>query len=200
LLEEIGEPHQTKRVAIGVKGTAEVLVEPDYLKINPKGRVPALAIGGRVLTAAPAIMTYLARSNPELNLLPQDPEAEARVFEWMNWLSGIVHAVSFSQVARPQRFVVDPKDFPLVVAKGRLNAAAALSYIETHLGNREWATGSQYTLADAYLLFFYLSSKRTGAPMETAFPIWTRLAERTMARPAVQRALEKEDAQQQTQE
>lgn len=76
---------------------------------------------------------------------------------------------SFSRVTRPQRFVDDQKDFPLVVAKGRKNIGVALTYIESQLKGREWAAADQYSLADAYLLFFYLSSKRAGIPMGQAF-------------------------------
>lgn len=63
-LEEIGKPYRAERVAIDMQETAEFLVSPDYLKINPKGRVPVLTIGERVLTEAPAIMVYLARQYP----------------------------------------------------------------------------------------------------------------------------------------
>jgi glutathione S-transferase len=194
VLEEIGEPYSLARVTIDMAGTADLLVQPEYLKINPKGRVPALTIEDRVLTEAPAIMAYLARRHPEVGLLPADPEAEARVIEWINWLGTAVHAVAFGQVVRPQRFVTDPEDFPKVIARGRRNVATAYAYIEEQLSGREWAIGSHYTLADIYLLFFYLGSKRSGNPMETAFPAWTAVADRALARPAVQRVLAQEGA------
>jgi glutathione S-transferase len=194
VLEEIGAPYAAKKIAIDSVGTAETLVEPGYLKINPKGRVPAMTVEGGVLTEAPAIMGYLARAHPECRLLPPDPVAHARVHEWMNWLATAVHAVAFAQIVRPQRFVHELKDFPQVKAKGRHNAAAAFGYIEQQLRGKEWATAGQYTLADIYLLFFYLGAKSAGNPMQMAFPAWTAVAERALARPAVQRVIEFERA------
>jgi glutathione S-transferase len=195
VLEEIGEPYAASRIAIDAVGTAETLVEPGYLKINPKGRVPAMTLeGGGLLTEAPAIMVYLARAHPECCLLPPDPVGEARVYEWMNWLATAVHAVAFAQVVRPQRFVHEPKDFPQVKAKGRHNVAAAFAFIEQQLRGNEWATAGQYTLADIYLLFFYLGAKSAGNPMAMAFPAWTAVAERTLRRSSVQRVIEYECA------
>lgn len=192
VLEEIGHPYQVEQVTIDQQGTAEVLTSPEYLKINPKGRVPALTIDDRVLTEAPAIMTFLARRHPEAQLLPKDPEAEARCFEWMNWLSTTVHAVAFGQVVRPQRFVTDAKDYPAVIAKGRQNVSTAFSLIEQQLRGRSWAVPDQYTIVDAYLLFFYLGSKRAGNPMQERYPAWSQVAERALERPAVRRVLKHE--------
>ena len=84
VLEEIGEPYATIKVGIDPAGTSETLVDPAYLEVNPKGRVPAMTVNGGVLTEAPAIMAYLAAAHPECRLLPTDPLAQARVLEWMN--------------------------------------------------------------------------------------------------------------------
>ncbi|MGH6956443.1 MAG: glutathione S-transferase family protein [Caulobacteraceae bacterium] len=192
VLEEIGLPYGLERVEIDSAGVADILTPAAYLSVNPKGRVPALTIGEDVLTEAPAIMAYLARTHPEAGLLPGAPEGEARVFEWMNYLATAVHAVAFGQIVRPQRFVEDRADFPRVISKGRKNIATAYAYIEAQLAGRQWAVGDGYSLADIYLLFFYLGSKRAGNPMQAAYPAWTAVAERALARPAVKRALEQE--------
>ncbi len=195
VLEEIGLPYTTELVRVDIGSKAENITGADYLRINPKGRVPALAVEGRVLTEAPAILTYLARRHPEAKLLPADPEVEARCHEWIAWASTAVHAVAFGQVIRPQRFVADPSDYPAVVAKGRQNLAEAFGYVEKQLRGRDWAVpGGGYTIVDPYLLFYYRAAKRAGLPMEQRFPAWTSIAERVMARPAVQRVLEKEAA------
>ena len=194
-LEEIGEPYRLERVTIDQQGTAEVLTSRDYLTINPKGRVPVLTIEDRVLTEAPAILTYLARRHPEAGLLPDHPESEARCFEWMNWLTTAVHAVAFGQIVRPQRFVADIKDYPAVIAKGRENLAKAFAFIEAQHRDKDWAIRGRYSIADAYLLFFYLGAKRAGVPMRERYPIWSKISERTLQRPAVQRVLAQEDAQ-----
>lgn len=192
VLEEVGQPYRLEEVFIDQKGTAEILTNPEYLKVNPKGRVPVLTVGDRVLTEAPAIMTFLARRHPAANLLPKDTEAEARCFEWMNWLSTAVHAVAFGQIVRPQRFVLDAKDYPAVVTRGRQNLGKAFVFIEQQLQGRDWAVPGQFTIADAYLLFFYLGSKRAGLPMKERYPAWSQVTERALARPAVRRVLEQE--------
>lgn len=192
VLEEIGRPYRTEDVVIDQGSRADVLVNAEYLAINPKGRIPALTVGDAVLTEAPAILTFLARQYPEANLLPADTLAEARCFEWMNWLTTTVHAVAFSQIVRPQRFVSDEADYPAVIARGRQNVGAAYAYIEEQLSDRDWAVPGQYTIVDPYLLFFYLGSKGAGNPMEARYPNWTRVAQAALARPAVQRVLAKE--------
>lgn len=192
VLEEIGLPYITELMRVDLSSKAENITHADYLEINPKGRVPALKIGDRVLTEAPAILTYLARKHPEANLLPADPEVEARCHEWMAWASTAVHAVAFGQIIRPQRFVADPKDYPAVVAKGRQNLTEAFSYVEKQLQGRDWAVPGGYTIADPYLLFYYRAAKLAGLPMQERFPAWTSIAERVMARPAVERVLKKE--------
>src|SRR5690349_4510715 len=82
-LEEIGEPFE----AIAVSLRAGEHQSAEYLAVNPKGLVPALAVDGerprRVLTEVPAILIHLARRHPEAGLLPDDPWAEARCVEWL---------------------------------------------------------------------------------------------------------------------
>ena len=77
-----------------------------YLKINPRGKVPALAIDGKVLTENTAILTYLAKLFPAKNLLPRDPLEEARCISTMAWLSNTVHP-SYTHYVRPERFTPD---------------------------------------------------------------------------------------------
>src|SRR5579862_8775395 len=82
LLEEIGVPYEAVRVAIAEGKTRS----PEYLAINPKGRVPALFTAeGEILTEVPAISCYLAEHSPGVRLLPQGGLPLARCLEWFNW-------------------------------------------------------------------------------------------------------------------
>jgi len=77
---------------------------PNYLKLNPEGKVPTLLIDGRPLTEVAAILFYLARRFPEAGLLPHDdPEAEARALSWMSFIASncIRHDVRGSSMPRP---------------------------------------------------------------------------------------------------
>lgn len=191
-LEEIGAPYETVLTRVDIRSVEENITDPEYLKINPKGRVPALQVDGRILTEAPAILSFLGCSYPKAQLVPANPEAAARCHEWMAWLSTTVHAVALGQIVRPQRFVADANDYPAVTSKGRVNLDAAFAHIEHELHGREWATAGVYTIVDPYLLFYYLVGVHLKLPMKTRYPAWTRVMERTMARPAVQRVLREE--------
>jgi glutathione S-transferase len=185
VLEEIGDPYTLERVSIP-EGAHQ---SQTFLGVNPKGRVPVLAVGDFVLTEAPAIMTYLAFGKPKSNLLPTDGEELARCLEWFNWLSSSVHAVAFAQIWRPNRFIDDAELFDQIIAKGRANAEEAFAYIEARLPEGTWAAGSTYRCLDPYLLVFYRWGNRIGVDMRERFPVWTAHAERVCDRPAVKAVL-----------
>lgn len=197
VLEEIGAPYETELVSSKPGGRAQTA---EWRAINPKGRVPALGgvpgrIGGAddLLTEAHAILFYLGRTHPAARLWPADVAEEARCIEWMNWLASNVHAMSYGQIWRPQRFVVEEKDVAAVNAKGQQNVREQYAYIESLLGDgREWAVSGGYTVVDPYLLVFFQWGRRIGLDMRGTCPAWTRLTERVVARPAVQRVLAEE--------
>ena len=178
-LEELGIAYETTRVTI-----AEGLnTRPEYLAVNPRGRVPALAIsdvdGGKALTEAMAIMILLARRFPQAQLLPEDTVQFARAVEWMGWLGSTLHQTGVRTVFRPERFVSDP----------------AVADIDSRLEGKDWALGERYSLVDAYLLVFFRWGNRIGLPMRSQFPEFTRVMDAVRARPAVQRAVEQEGIQ-----
>jgi len=201
VLEEIGSPYELSLVSSSGVREGKMTATPEWRAINPKGRVPALTgvrgrIGGAedLLTELHATLIYLARTNPAAGLLPADPAAEARCVEWMNWLASNVHAMSYGQIWRSQRFVADDKDFPAVEAKGRENVREQYAYIESLLvDGRDWAVPGAYTVVDADLIVFYWWGKRIGLDMRGLYPAWTRLSQRVIARPAVQRVLAHEE-------
>jgi glutathione S-transferase len=201
VLEEIGAPYELELVSSRARapgvGEGRMTATPTWKAINPKGRVPALSgvpgrIGGAadLLTEAPAILFYLARTYPEAGLLPRDPAGEARCLEWMNWLSGSVHAMSYGQMWRPLRFVADEKDFPAIKVKGEQNVREQYAYIERLLADGgDWTVPGGYTVVDPYLLVFYQWGGSIGLAMRDVYPAWTRVTECVVNRPAVQRVL-----------
>lgn len=198
VLEEIGEPYELTLISASGPREGEATSTPAWKAINPKGRVPALGgvpgrIGGAddLLTEVPAILTYLARTNPAAKLLPSDPAGEARCIEWMSWLSSNLHSMAFAQMWRSHRFTTDEEGFAAVKSSGRENVGDCFAYIENVLADgRAWAIPEGYSVVDAYLLVFhYWGRCRIRLDMGTLWPTWTRLSERTANRPAVQRAL-----------
>jgi glutathione S-transferase len=201
VLEEIGEPYEMTLISASGPREGEMTSTSTWKAINPKGRVPALlGVAGRIggadnlLTEVPAILMYLARTNPAAGLLPSDPAAEARCIEWMNWLSSSVHSMAFAQMWRSHRFTTDEEGFAAIKDRGRENVADCFAYIEKLLADgREWAIPEGYTVVDAYLLvFYYWGRRRIRLDMGAHFPAWTRLSEVVARRPAVQRALKVE--------
>jgi glutathione S-transferase len=201
VLEEIGRPYELSLVSSTGLREGKTTATPEWHAINPKGRIPALTgVSGRIggaenlLTEVHAILMYLARTNPSCGLLPADPAAEARCIEWMNWLASNVHAMSYGQIWRAKRFVADEKDFSAVEAKGRENLREQHAYVESLLADgRDWAVPGSYSVVDPYLLVFYAWGKRIGLDMRALYPAWTRLTQRIVTRPAVERVLTQEE-------
>lgn len=202
VLEEIGVPFEVELVSSRGEREGAMTATEKWRATNPKGRIPALQpvpgrIGGapELLTEVPAILYYLAASHAEAKLLPRDTAAVARCIEWMNWLSGNVHAMSYGQIWRAQRFSAE-ENLDAIRAQGRANLAEQHAYIEKLLGDgREWAIPVGYSVVDPYLLVFFHWGQRIGIDMRRSFPAWTRSMERTLARPAVQRVLARESVQ-----
>src|SRR5262245_22257622 len=87
-LHEIGVPFEGRPLSLARKE----MRSPEFLAINPEGKVPTLVIDGRTLTEVAGILFYLARQFPEAKLMPvSDPEAEARVVSWMSFVASTLH-------------------------------------------------------------------------------------------------------------
>lgn len=186
VLEEIGAPY-----------AADILN-----KISTQNAVPdanrrnGLAIADRrnaepgFLTETSAILLFLARNYPEAKLIPQDPYGEAQCLEWLSWLSIQVSGVAFEQVRHPDRFALDPNTYREVVTKGWWKIEEHFDRIEERLSD-EWegAVRSGYSIADIYLLVFWLWGARIGFSMAGRWRAWTRLMVKIMSRPAVRRVM-----------
>jgi glutathione S-transferase len=188
-LEESGMAYEAKPVLLS-KGEHKT---PDYLKVNPRGKVPALQLdGGQVLTENVAILTYIARSNPASGLLPKDPVEEARCLSLMAYMSNSVHP-AFTHVNRPERFTTEEAGHAAIKAKGRETFLTVLQELDGLLAGRQAFVGDGPTVADLYSLVFYGWGKRIELPMQD-LTAYTALKDRLTARPAVRRVLERENS------
>jgi glutathione S-transferase len=190
---EIGQPFALQLVSTDAGQTRS----PEFRRINPKGRIPVLVTGDRVLTEAPAILLQLALTHPSAHLLPGGADGLVRALEWFNWLSGTVHAVAVRMIWRPEQFTATPltadsAERAAIVAKGHEQLAAAFTLINERLSVAEWAVGPHYSIVDAYLLVFYRWGNRMALPMRELYPAWTAHTLSIIDRPAVQRALTSE--------
>ena len=129
---------------------------PDYLRINPKGRVPALVTDRGVITETPAVLLYIAQMHPQAKLAPLlDPFALAKVNEFNSYLCSTVH-VNHAHKRRGARWADDEAAHEAMRAKVSQNMGDCFALIEREMFRGPWVTGSQFTICDPYL--FTLSS------------------------------------------
>src|SRR5277367_316916 len=102
-LEQAGADYRVVRLDFRVNAQREA----DYLAINPKGRVPALATPNGVITETPAILTYVAQSHPDARLAPLDAYAFAQAQAFASYLCATVHP-AYAHGVRGTRWADDP--------------------------------------------------------------------------------------------
>ncbi|EGE82107.1 hypothetical protein RJZ56_000610 [Blastomyces dermatitidis] len=158
--------------------------------INPKRRVPVLSIDDEIITEAPAILTALAQLGPpDRKLLGKTLIETARVYEWMNWLSGHLHGSGYGGLWRPERCSDDASALDGIKARGKSTIITAYELIENSLGGL-YAVGDAFTVVDLYLLVFYRWGKEIGLEMEEEYPKYTALIANLVKRDAVIKTLE----------
>jgi glutathione S-transferase len=191
-LEEIGCEYEPAMLRVNQQENKR----PEYLAVNPRGRVPALVIeddkGERVLTEVLAILTYLAGQFPEKGLLPLEGEAFARSLEWMSWLGSAVHQTGARTIIRPSGFVDDEACQEKMREAGRLRVRASYEDMNARLAGRQWAVADQYSFVDSLLVVYYRWGLKVGMDVRNDFPEFTRVIDKALARPAVRRAIDQE--------
>lgn len=189
ILEESGLPFEGRRLDLAAGDQRA----PSYLAINERGRVPALAEDGWVLTECAAILRHVARSVPQKALWPADLREQAVADEWLGWLA-VNHHVAYAHVRRPERYTADEAAYAGIRVRGADTFADLCTMTEVKLSNGGWAVGEDFSVVDAYLMVFWVWGRGPALRFDMAgrFPAWTDLARRTAARPAVRAVLERE--------
>ena len=183
-LLEADAPHNLVWIDFG----AQEQRGPDYLAINPKGRVPALATEHGVLTEAPALLFYVAQRFAAAQLAPlNNPFELARMQELMSYLASTVH-VSHAHGRRGPRWADEASSHADMQRKMPQNMIDGFTVIEQHYLQGPWVLGDVYSVADAYL--FTVASWLKGDGVDIAqFPKVHAHTQRMLQRPAVQKAL-----------
>lgn len=186
VLEETGLPYETQRLNLA-EGDQR---RPEYLKLNPRGRVPTLVVNGEVLTENVGILTYFGGGYPDLGLWPRKTWDQAKLVSGMAWLSSTVHP-AYGHIVRPERYADDEAAKEAMKAKGRTVFQGYLEEIDRLLEGRKWLAGSHYTVIDPYLLVFYRWGNRQKMPVRQ-LKHYTAHAERVLSRAAVHKAMQDE--------
>lgn len=125
--------------------------KPEYLAINPKGRVPALVTARGILTETPAILVFISQSYPQAGLAPLDEPFElARVQAFNSYLCSTVH-VAHAHRMRGNRWADDPAAIAEMQRKVPQSVGAAFALIENDLFAGPWVMGENYSICDIYL-------------------------------------------------
>ncbi len=179
LMEEAGQPYDAVILDYGTTMKA-----PDYLAINPMGKVPALVHGDRVITENAAICAYMADAFPAAGLAP-DPADRADYYRWLFFAAGpLEQAVTNASVQ------LDTSDPALARRFGYGTLDAVLGTLDGLLAGRAFVCGDRFSAADVMLGAQIHWGMRFGgiAPR----PSFTAYAERLLSRPAYLRATEKD--------
>jgi glutathione S-transferase len=164
-LHEVGAAFEPRLLSFKVKEQKG----PDYLALNPEGKVPSLVIEGQVLTEVAATLYYLAKTYPAAGLWPQGGiEGEAQAVSWMSFIAATVH---------PAR------------RAGEEAWRAVFRLCEQRLGGKEWAVGGSYSIADIHLFRLFWRFVDALGPDHAAYPGLMAHYERMMARPAVKQTI-----------
>jgi glutathione S-transferase len=157
----------------------------DFLNVNPKGQVPALALdSGELVTEGPIIVQMIADRAADKNLAPARDSAERYKFlEWLNFITTELHK-NFSPLFQP----VIPDD---VKNFFRERLLGKFKYIDSQLAGRDYLMGKQFTVADGYLFVMLAWADRVKLDLAGLSNIAAYKA-RIAARPKVQEALTKE--------
>lgn len=164
--------------------------QPDYLAINPKSRVPALACERGVVTEAPAILGYVAQAFPQARLAPLgDAFAMAEVQAFNSYLCSWVHPAAAHR-HRGYRWADDPAAIADMRRKAPLVFAEAMGLIEAEYLRGPWVMGEAYTICDPYLYVVASWLPRDGIDM-AQFPKvadhFRRMGERAAVKTALAR-------------
>ena len=165
-LHEVGATFAAAPILLGPRGTQT----PEFLALNPEGKVPVLVINGRPLTEVAAILFFLGRSFPKAGLLPTSIEDQAQVISWMSFAASSLH---------PAR------------RRGVEFATTIYQIADHRLNGREWAVGS-YSIADIHLFRLFWRFNASLRPLPSSLPNLFAHHERMLARDAVKRTIKAE--------
>jgi glutathione S-transferase len=165
---------------------------PEYLAVNPKGRVPALVTDKGVLTENVAILAWIAQTFPEARLAPTDPWGFAQAQAFNSYLSSTVH-VAHAHRHRGYRWATEESSFEDMRRKVPESIAECFQLIEDDMLRGPWVLGETFSICDAYL--FTLADWLEGDGVDPRrFPKVLDHRERVRARPAVGKVLARQAA------
>ncbi|WP_323846153.1 glutathione S-transferase family protein [Microbulbifer magnicolonia] len=182
MLEEVGVPYKTELLEYGGS-----MKSPEYLSINPMGKVPAIVHSGNVVTECAAICAYLAEVFPQAGLAPRDDREKANFYRWLFFTAGPVEAA----VTNKNVFGSEP-DADKQMMLGYGNYANTMDTLSLAVKANPFIAGERFTAADVYVGSHIGWGMQFGT-MEKR-PEFVDYFARLQERPAIKRAAELDDA------
>jgi glutathione S-transferase len=188
-LEEAGAAYKAERLDF----RANQQNSPDYLAINPKGRVPALVTDRGILTETPAILAFIAQTFPQAKLAPiEDAFAFAEVQAFNSYLCSTVH-VAHAHKMRGYRWATEESTFADMKRTVPKSVGACFDLIERNMLKTPWVMGERYTICDPYLFTIAQWLEGDGVDVSTLPKVMAH-RQRMLERPAVRKIVEEERA------
>lgn len=184
-LEEIGVEYDFVPVNLS-KGEHK---KPEFLKINPGGKVPALVDGDLFLAETSAIVTYIGEKFPASKLVPSDIADRARYFQWAFFNMTELEAPLWT-MSKHTRSLPEEHRVPAVAESCIWEFHRAAAVLAQHMEGREYAVGNQFSAADILLGGTLNWARTTKISFES--PVLDAYADRILARPALAKARERE--------
>ncbi|MGH8176309.1 MAG: glutathione S-transferase family protein [Steroidobacter sp.] len=147
-LQELGVDFE----AIVVDLRAGEHTQPEFLKINPAGKLPALVDGDFVLTESVAIVLYLAEKHPDKRLLPADLRSRAELNRWMLFTVTELEQPLW-RIARHTMIYPEAERLPADIAIASREFKEMAAVLETHMQDRQFVVGGAVTVADFVLAY-----------------------------------------------
>ena len=183
-LEEAGANYESVRLNFKTDDQKK----PDYLKINPKARVPALVTDRGIITETPAILLYIAQTHPAAKLAPlDDPYRLAVVQAFNSYLCSTVH-VAHAHRMRGARWADEPEAHLAMQRKVPQTVGDCFALIEREMFEGPWVMGKDYTVCDGYLYTLAQWLRGDGVDINRTPKIaehFKRVSERSAVRKAV---------------
>lgn len=191
LLRELGVEFELKLLDL----EAGEHKRPEYLAVNPLGRVPALVTDRETFSESSAICLWLADKHSAAGLAPgSDDPQRATYLQWMFFLSNTVQA-ALMPYFYPQRYIADEAQHNAVKQQAISGARGWFEHVDRHLAtNGPWLLGEQLSAADFYLFMLVRWGRRFENP-PSALPALRVFMHRLFERAAVQDALAAEGAE-----
>ena len=181
LLEEAGAAYEIRLLDF----SAAEQQSPEYLAVNPKGRVPALITEHGILTETPAILADIAQIFQDAHLAPTDPFGFAEAQAFNIYLAATVH-VNHAHKQRGSRWTDDAAAQEKMRESVPATMAECARVIEKHYLKGPWVMGEAYSMCDAYLYVVTRWMKVDGVNLDD-FPAISRHFNAMKDRPAVQK-------------